>query len=80
MSTCTLVSSIITPAHAFDLSIVAEGVENQPQVDHLLRAGCDESQGYFDSRPLPAPQLEAWLVRSQRADSLGTGRRSRADR
>jgi len=46
-----LVSSIITLARAFDLSLVAEGVENQAQVDHLLRAGCDESQGYFDSRP-----------------------------
>src|SRR6185437_13372056 len=51
---CTLVASIIALAHAFDLSTVAEGVESQAQFDHLLRAGCDESQGYFHSRPLPA--------------------------
>jgi len=62
---CTLVASIIALAHAFDLSTVAEGVESQAQFDHLLRAGCDESQGYFHSRPLPAAQLEAWLARPE---------------
>jgi diguanylate cyclase (GGDEF)-like protein len=61
---CTLVSTIIGLAHAFDLTTVAEGVEEREQLDFLARAGCDESQGYLHSRPLPSAELEAWLRRS----------------
>jgi len=50
---CTLVSTIIGLAHAFDMTTVAEGVETQAQLDYLVREGCDESQGYLHSRPLP---------------------------
>jgi len=58
---CTLVSTIIGLAHAFDMTTVAEGVENQAQLDYLLREGCDESQGYLHSRPLPRSELEHLL-------------------
>jgi diguanylate cyclase (GGDEF)-like protein len=58
---CTLVSTIIGLAHAFNLTTVAEGVETQDQFDCLLRDGCDESQGYLHSRPVPKAELEAWL-------------------
>ena len=58
---CTLVSTIISLAHAFSMSTVAEGVETRSQLEHLLEAGCDESQGYFHSRPLPRAEFEAWL-------------------
>ena len=59
--TCTLVSTIIGLAHAFDMTTVAEGVENQAQLDYLIREGCDESQGYLHSRPLPRADLERLL-------------------
>ena len=55
---CTLVSTVIGLAHAFDLTTVAEGVETQAQYDYLVRAGCDESQGYLHSRPVPKSDLE----------------------
>jgi diguanylate cyclase (GGDEF)-like protein len=58
---CTLVSTIIGLAHAFDLTTVAEGVENQSQLDYLTREGCDESQGFLHSRPLPCDKLERLL-------------------
>jgi len=58
---CTLVSTIIGLAHAFDMTTVAEGVENQAQLDYLIREGCDESQGYLHSRPLPRADLERLL-------------------
>jgi diguanylate cyclase (GGDEF)-like protein len=64
---CTLVSTIIGLAHAFDMTTVAEGVENRAQLDHLLREGCDESQGYLHSRPLPRLEFERWLIRSRDA-------------
>jgi DNA-binding response OmpR family regulator len=40
-----LVSTIIGLTHAFDMPTVAEGVDNQSQLDYLVREGCDESQG-----------------------------------
>ena len=58
---CTLVSTIIGLAHAFELTTVAEGVETQAQFEQLLRDGCDESQGFLHSRPVPKAELEAWL-------------------
>ena len=58
---CTLVSTIIGLAHAFDMTTVAEGVENQAQLDYLIREGCDESQGFLHSRPLPRVDLERLL-------------------
>jgi len=64
---CTLVSTIIGLAQAFDLTTVAEGVEERAQLEYLLRQGCDESQGYLHSRPVPAAELEAWLTRSAEA-------------
>ena len=58
---CTLVSTIIGLAHAFDMTTVAEGVETQAQLDYLIHEGCDESQGYLHSRPLPREELERLL-------------------
>src|SRR5579863_10074055 len=58
---CTLVSTIIGLAHAFDLTTCAEGVETQAQLDYLTREGCDESQGYLHSRPVPKGEFERLL-------------------
>jgi diguanylate cyclase (GGDEF)-like protein len=62
-NSCTLVSTIIGLAHAFNMTTVAEGVEKQTQLDYLLRQGCDESQGYLHSRPLPVREFEGWLIK-----------------
>jgi diguanylate cyclase (GGDEF)-like protein len=73
-SSCTLVSTIIALAHAFDMTTVAEGVETESQLEHLMRAGCDESQGYLHSRPLPKADFERWLLgRSDAAPAAGDG-------
>ena len=67
----TLVSSIIGLASAFNLAVVAEGVETLGQLELLRRLRCDYSQGYLHSRPVPAVELERMLaaqnVRSARA-------------
>ena len=60
----TLVSSVIGLASAFGLRTVAEGVETEAQLSMLRKMGCDQSQGYLHSRPLPAEQLEK-LLRDQ---------------
>jgi len=58
----TLVSSIIGLASAFNLAVVAEGVETLGQLDTLRRLRCDYSQGYLHSRPVPAAELERMLA------------------
>jgi EAL domain-containing protein (putative c-di-GMP-specific phosphodiesterase class I) len=55
---CTLVSTIVGLAHAFDLTTVAEGVETQQQLEYLIKEGCDESQGYLHSRPIAKAAFE----------------------
>ena len=41
--------------------MVAEGVENQRQMEVLHRLGCGVMQGYLFSRPIPPNDLEAWM-------------------
>ncbi|MES2047325.1 MAG: EAL domain-containing protein [Pseudomonadota bacterium] len=60
-----IVRSTIDLGHNMGLRVVAEGIENEA-VWHLLSAlGCDQGQGYFMSKPMPATQLEAWLAQWQ---------------
>ncbi|MFK5985379.1 MAG: EAL domain-containing protein [Pseudomonadota bacterium] len=47
-----LVESIVSLAHHFDLSVVAEGVEEQAQLDFLRKINCDSIQGYYYSKPV----------------------------
>ena len=56
-----LVASIINLAHNLKLSVIAEGVETEEQLDYLRSHGCDEMQGYYVSRPLPAHEFERFL-------------------
>jgi len=52
-----LVMAIITLAHNLRLKVIAEGVETEDQLRFLQLLRCDEIQGYFFSRPLPADTL-----------------------
>jgi diguanylate cyclase (GGDEF)-like protein len=63
-----LVASTIALAHSLGLRMVAEGVETDVACKELTRLGCDQAQGYFICRPVPAAELEYWLS-TQLADS-----------
>ena len=56
-----LVSAMIFLAREFGLNTVAEGVETQEQLDLLVTLDCDQYQGYFFSRPVPAETLVPML-------------------
>jgi diguanylate cyclase (GGDEF)-like protein/PAS domain S-box-containing protein len=58
-----IVSAIVVMAHQLKLGVVAEGVESWEQLQFLHALHCDEIQGFYYSRPLPADQLEAFLKR-----------------
>jgi EAL domain-containing protein (putative c-di-GMP-specific phosphodiesterase class I) len=60
-----LISAMIYLAHEFGLKAVAEGVEDQKQLDLLNSLNCDEYQGYFFSRPVPVEDLTPMLTRSR---------------
>jgi diguanylate cyclase (GGDEF)-like protein len=54
--------SIITLAQSLRLQVIAEGVETEQQLCYLRRHRCDQIQGYYFSRPLPAPDFERLLA------------------
>jgi diguanylate cyclase len=57
-----IVRSTIELAHALDLTVVAEGVEDQESLDAVKAFGCDFAQGYHFSRALPAEAFTAWML------------------
>ena len=54
---------IISMAGQLGLQTIAEGVETAGQLQFLRDSGCHEVQGYFFSKPLSAPDFEAFLRR-----------------
>jgi diguanylate cyclase (GGDEF)-like protein len=56
-----LVETIISLARAFNLTTVAEGVETQQQLDFLWHVGCNQSQGYLHSKPVPGAEFAQLL-------------------
>ncbi|SIO39837.1 putative bifunctional diguanylate cyclase/phosphodiesterase [Halodesulfovibrio marinisediminis] len=52
-----IVKAVVALAHALGLTVVAEGVEEEEQRIMLLEAGCDFSQGYLFSRPIPPQEI-----------------------
>jgi diguanylate cyclase (GGDEF)-like protein/PAS domain S-box-containing protein len=59
-----IVRSIIDLAHNLGMKVVAEGVEDAVTMDLLIAYGCDEVQGYYFSRPLPAEDIARWFETS----------------
>jgi EAL domain-containing protein (putative c-di-GMP-specific phosphodiesterase class I) len=50
----SIVQSVIELAHALDMRVVAEGIETPDALRQLIDLGCDQGQGYFLGRPVPA--------------------------
>ncbi|MDF2485568.1 MAG: diguanylate cyclase protein [Herbinix sp.] len=60
-----LVGHIITLGKIMGMSVVAEGVEEQCQLDYLVKHECDKIQGYLFSRPLSEVQIMHLLEESE---------------
>lgn len=60
-NSAAIAKAIVAMAHSLHLRVIAEGVETQAQMNYLHSQGCDEIQGYYFSRPVPAAELERLL-------------------
>jgi diguanylate cyclase (GGDEF)-like protein/PAS domain S-box-containing protein len=58
--------AIISMAHSLHMSVVAEGVETRAQIAFLRRQRCDEMQGFYFSRALPAEELGQLVQQNRR--------------
>ncbi len=58
-----IIRTIITMGHSLRLTVIAEGVETAEQMSFLKQEGCDQIQGYYCGRPVPAEEFEALLNR-----------------
>jgi len=56
-----IVKSIIALGHSLKLSIVAEGVEKKEHMNLLDSLNCEESQGYYISKPIPADEFKLFV-------------------
>lgn len=68
-NTYSIVRAIIEVAHALKLKVVAEGVENEEQLNLLNKLGCDEIQGYLISKPLTVDDIKRTLMEEQGSDT-----------
>ncbi|RLA73610.1 MAG: GGDEF domain-containing protein [Epsilonproteobacteria bacterium] len=61
-----IVKAIISLANILGLTIIAEGVETEKQQAFLIANECDNIQGYYYSRPMPAEELQKILLEQKR--------------
>jgi diguanylate cyclase (GGDEF)-like protein/PAS domain S-box-containing protein len=58
-----IVTAVINMARSLKLRVIAEGVETRTELEFLKAHQCDEAQGYYFSKPVPARQFAALLGR-----------------
>jgi diguanylate cyclase (GGDEF)-like protein len=59
-----LAETLVQLARSLKLRSIAEGIEDEAQLEHLRAIGCDRGQGYLFAPPLDAPALERYLARA----------------
>lgn len=68
-----LIHAMISVGHSMNVTVVAEGIENAAQFDFLKQEGCDEGQGYYFCRPMPADELTLLITGDTKWTDSGAG-------
>lgn len=63
-----ILEHVIIMAEQLKLGLIAEGVETREQVDMLKRMGCDQVQGYYYAKPMPAEEFYQLLLENRREE------------
>ena len=64
-----VIKAMIDLAHSLDLKVVGEGVETKALLDLLEGMQCDYAQGYYIAKPLPADELQQFLLKDLRIET-----------
>ncbi|WP_239696704.1 putative bifunctional diguanylate cyclase/phosphodiesterase [Paenibacillus oryzisoli] len=56
-----ITSAIISLAHSLNMKVLAEGIENDKELQYLIEEHCDEGQGYLISHPKAVDEIEPVL-------------------
>ncbi|SFP96397.1 putative bifunctional diguanylate cyclase/phosphodiesterase [Pseudomonas borbori] len=68
----TIVRAIIQLGKSLGMQVIAEGVETLEQEAYIIAQGCNEGQGYFYSKPLPARELTLYLKQARRLSAAAS--------
>lgn len=60
-----ILEQVVSMANKLELGLLAEGVETKEQVELLKSIGCDQVQGYYYAKPMPAEEFFALLHKQQ---------------
>lgn len=66
-----IIDATIAMSHKLGYTFIAEGIETAEQLARLTELGCDEVQGYYFSRPVPAAECYEWIINYQNKTDSG---------
>ena len=70
-----IVTAVLDLAARLNMETIAEGVEDQSQLERLRASGCDQVQGWLTGRPMPADELPIERIAARHANAPGAARR-----
>jgi diguanylate cyclase (GGDEF)-like protein/PAS domain S-box-containing protein len=66
-----VLEAVVRLAHQLEMEVVAEGVETEEQLQVLRELKCDQLQGFYIARPMPADAVPAWMATREHARREG---------
>lgn len=68
-----IIEAVVKMAESLNMTVIAEGVEEQEQVDFLTKLGCDYIQGYYFAKPMPQEEYQKLMNDKQKKTHTSSG-------